>query len=171
MLSRNEIEQTLVEWARAWSEHDLDGVMALFHDDVLFESWTGAKVRGKASLWRAWAPWFHDHGGFWFSMDEILVDEKAQKALLRWWLEWPSRERGHEGKPERRQGIDILYFRDGKVAQKLTFSKTSVEIGGQKVQLSAAGETKPVSPGAWAFGSTCSASRETGQALRSLERQ
>ena len=64
MLTRDEIAQALAEWQVAWNKHDLDGVMALFHDEVVFENWTGARVAGKRALRRAWAPWFAEHGGF-----------------------------------------------------------------------------------------------------------
>lgn len=46
-LSRNEIEKALKQWNLAWDNHDLEGVMALFHEEVVFDNWTGGKVRGK----------------------------------------------------------------------------------------------------------------------------
>jgi ketosteroid isomerase-like protein len=48
-LSKQQIKETLMGWNAAWDIHDLDGVMALFHKDVLFENWTGGKVKGKAA--------------------------------------------------------------------------------------------------------------------------
>ena len=136
-LSRKEIGTILSEWLRAWNEHDLDRVMDLFHDEVIFENWTGARVKGKRALGRAWAPWFANHGGFRFVERETLIDEIAQSVLLRWRLEWPSQTRGYEGKLERREGVDVLHLSEGKIIRKLTFSKTAVEIDGITVQLSA----------------------------------
>ena len=46
-LSRNEIEKALKKWNLAWDNHDLEGVMELFHEEVVFDNWTGARVRGK----------------------------------------------------------------------------------------------------------------------------
>ncbi len=137
MLSREEIEQALLEWQQAWNEHDIDGVMKLFHDDVLFENWTGGQARGKDGLRRAWAPWFANHNGFRFAEEETFIDEAEQKVLYRWQLEWPSLERGYEGRPEIRRGVDVLHFQDGKIIQKLTYSKTTIEIDGKRVRLSA----------------------------------
>ena len=134
-LSRNEIRTTISEWQRAWNDHDLDGVLDLFHDEVIFEHWTGARVKGKRALRRAWAPWFANHGGFRFVEEETLIDETAQSVLWRWRLEWPSRTDGYEGKPERREGVDVLHLCDGKINRKLTFSKTVVEIDGTALQL------------------------------------
>lgn len=137
MLSRDEIGQALIEWQQAWNEHDIDRVMELFHDDVLFENWAGEQVTGKEPLRRAWAPWFANHNGFRFTEKETFIDEAAQKVLYRWQLEWPSSEKGYEGRPERRRGVDVLHFRDGKIIRKLVYSKTIIEIDGEKVRLSA----------------------------------
>jgi len=46
-LSREEIITTLKEWNLAWENHDLDGVMRLYHDDIYFENWTGDTLKGK----------------------------------------------------------------------------------------------------------------------------
>ena len=134
-LSRSEIETALKQWNLAWDRHDLEGVMALFHEDVVFENWTGARVKGKESLRKAWAPWFARHGNFRFVEEETFIDEKAQKVLYRWSLEWPSLERGYEGKPEKRRGVDVIHFKDGKIIDKLTYSKTTVEINGKRRSL------------------------------------
>ena len=83
MQTRREIFEALAAWQEAWDSHDLDGVMELFHEDVLFENWTGARVRGRENLRRAWAPWFMDHGDFRFTREDTFVDEAQQKALTR----------------------------------------------------------------------------------------
>ncbi len=135
LLTRQEIRNALKEWNRSWDDHDLEGVLKLMHDDVLFENWTGGKAIGKEALRKAWAPWFANHGGFRFIEEETFVDEKEQKVLFRWELAWPSFERGFEGKPEKRRGVDVLHFQDGKIIKKLTYSKTTVEIDGENFPL------------------------------------
>ena len=134
-LSRNEIEESLARWQQAWNRHDLEGVMELMHDQILFENWTGARVKGKARLRRAWSAWFANHGGFKFTEEETFVDETKQKALYRWQLRWPSLGKGYEGKPEHREGVDVLHFQDGKIVRKLTYSKTTLDIDGVQVPL------------------------------------
>jgi len=134
-LSRTEIEDLLIQWNAAWDHHDLEGVMRFFHDDILFENWTGGQARGKDALRKAWEPWFENHGGFRFTGEDTFIDEREQKVLYRWLLEWPSRERGYEGLWEKRRGVDIMHFKDGKIIQKLTFSKTTIEIEGKGVPL------------------------------------
>ncbi|MFH1481142.1 MAG: nuclear transport factor 2 family protein [Pseudomonadota bacterium] len=134
-LSREEIKDALRQWNLAWDDHDLEGVMKLFHDDILFENWTGGKAMGKEALRKAWEPWFTYHGGFLFAEEETFIDEKEQKVLYRWQLEWPSHEKGHEGRPEKRRGVDVLHFKDGKIIKKLTYSKTTIEIDGKRIPL------------------------------------
>lgn len=136
-LTKNEIKEALYKWNRAWDDHDLDGVMVLFHDDVLFENWTGGKAEGKEALRKAWEPWFANHGGFRFTPEDTFIDEDEQKVLYRWQLDWPSFEKGFAGKSEMRRGVDVIHFKDGKIAQKLTYSKTTIEIDGQRIPLSA----------------------------------
>jgi ketosteroid isomerase-like protein len=137
VLSRDELIKAMTDWELAWNAHDIDGVMALFHDDVFFEHWHGARVRGKQALRDAWAPWFANHGGFRFTTEELIVDETAQKVLYRWQFDWPSLEKGYEGRPEKRRGVDVVHFRDGKIINKITYSKTTIEIDGQRVKLTA----------------------------------
>jgi ketosteroid isomerase-like protein len=133
--SREELIAVMTEWNLAWDRHDLNGVMELFHEEVLFENWTGGKARGKEALRKAWASWFADHGGFRFKEEDLFADEKEQKVLYRWELSWPSREKGFEGKLEKRRGVDVIHFKDGMIIQKMTYSKTTLEIDGQRVAL------------------------------------
>jgi len=137
-LSREEIIEALIQWDRAWQNYDLDGVMQLFHDEIVFEHWSGGKVKGKEALRNAWDPWFANPGGFRFIDEETFIDEKEQKVLYRWLLKWPSFEKGYEGKPEKRQGVDVMHFKDGKIIKKLTYSKTTIDIGGERIPLLAA---------------------------------
>ena len=134
-LSRHELRALLTEWQDAWNRHDLEGVMSLFDDDILFDDWTGQQVRGKALLRRIWSSWFACHGGFRFVEEEILIDEEQQKVVYCWRLEWPSREASYTGRPECRSGVDVLHFRNGLITRKLSYSKTTVDIDGKRVPL------------------------------------
>ena len=137
VLTRDEIKESLTEWNEAFNAHDLEGVLEGLHDDIYFENWTGGKVKGIESLKTAWVPWFKDHGGFRFTPEDILIDEAQQKAVTRWRLDWPSTETGYEVLHETRRGVDVMRFEDGKVIEKLTYSKTTLEIDGRIVRLRA----------------------------------
>ena len=134
-LKKQQIKDALDKWNQAWDNHYLDGVMELFHEDIYFENWTGGRAKGKEALRQAWQDWFENHGGFRFNEEELFVDEVEQKVLYRWELEWPSLEPGHEGHFEKRRGVDVIHFQDGKIINKLTYSKTTVEIGGKRIRL------------------------------------
>lgn len=134
-LSKEEIRDTLEAWYNSWNNHDMDEIMKLFHDEILFENWTGGEARGKEALRKAWTPWFTNHGGFRFTEEETFIDEKEQKVLYRWVLDWPSMEKGYEGKSEKRRGVDVIHFKDGKIIKKLTYSKTTIDISGEKIKL------------------------------------
>jgi len=138
-LSREKLADLLNHWNHAWARYDLDGVMALFHEDVVFDNWTGGRASGRQALYDAWAPWFRNHGGFKFTEEDTFIDVDEQKVLFRWRLDWPSSEKGYTGKPETRKGVDIIHFKDGKIIQKLTYSKTTIEIGGKRIRLSTGG--------------------------------
>ena len=132
VLSRRDIKEILEKWLKAWDEHDLDGVVEPFDEDVVFEHWTGAVIRGKNELIAAWRRWFDEQGGFRFIKEDIFIDETDQKALFRWIYEGPAFGRKHEGRKEVRRGVDLLYFRDGKIIEKSVYSKTGIEIDGKK---------------------------------------
>lgn len=125
----------LHEWDLAWKKYDLDKVMVFFHTDAFFENWNGAYVKGAESIRKAWKNWFDNHGRFRFIEEEIFIDETVQKVLYRWILEWPSAEPGYEGQMEIRKGVDILHLHDGKIINKLTYTKTNVEIDGRRLAL------------------------------------
>jgi hypothetical protein len=134
-LSKTEIMLLFNEWLIAWNKHDLEGVMNLLHDEIVFENWTGAKIVGKNLLKKAWTLWFSNHGNFMFSEEGLFFDANEQKMVFRWKLEWPSRLTKYKGKNEIRHGVDVLYFKDGKLIEKHTYSKTTVQIEGLPISL------------------------------------
>lgn len=136
-LTKSDMLDAIHLWLNAWDEHCLDGVMALMHDQVVFENWTGVAIAGKQALRRAWAPWFLRHGDFRFIYEDIFIDAEQQKALFQWRLEWPSLEAAYKGKPEVRSGVDVLHFLDGKIYKKYSYSRTTLMIDGEPAILSA----------------------------------
>lgn len=138
-LNKSEILKLMDDWSGAWNRHDFEAVMAGFHEDVLFENWTGGRAVGKEALRKAWTPWFENHGDFVFRTESFIADEEGQRVTWQWTLEWPSLEKGFEGKKEIRRGVDVIELKDGKVFRKCTYSKTTLEIDGRKTPLAAAG--------------------------------
>ncbi|MBU2645552.1 nuclear transport factor 2 family protein [bacterium] len=135
-LTRDEIKNALNVWNQAWADYNLEGVIALFDDNILFDNWTGGQVKGKTPLFKAWEPWFKNNGGFRFSEEDTFIDVELQKVLYQWRLDWPSTEKGFEGKPEVRRGVDVMTFQNGKIISKLTYCKTTIDIQGDRKRLS-----------------------------------
>jgi len=130
-----EVKLVFKEWLKSWNNHDLEGVLSLFHNDVIFDNFTGTKIVGREMLQKVWKPWFLNHGNFMFFEEDIFFDEKEQKMLFMWRLEWPSSIKSYKDKLEIRRGVDVLYFSDGKIIQKLSYSKTTIKIDGTLVSL------------------------------------
>lgn len=136
-LLKTEILKMIKEWLTQWNSYNLEGVLELMHEDIIFENWTGAIVKGKNNLQRSWAPWFLKHGNFKFITEDIFVDEQEQKVLISWTFLWPSLEKYFKGKPEVRRGVDVIHLMDGKIYRKYTYSKTTIQIDTMQVLLSA----------------------------------
>jgi hypothetical protein len=133
--SKLEIQKQLKEWLNAWDEHNLDKVMEVMHDEVIFENWTGTVVSGKEKLRKSWIKWFKNHNGFKFSEEDIFIDEYEQKVLFQWKLEWLSFEKEYQGAKEIRRGVDIIHFLNGKIYRKSSYSKTTIQINNSPVVL------------------------------------
>ncbi len=120
----------------AWERYDLDAVMELFHEEILFKNWDGKTIRGKELLRKSWKLWFN-RKDFRFIREDLIMDEQAQKVVFLWLLEWPSPEPGLKGQPEVRKGVDILYFREGKIIRKLTYTETTIQGSSENILLQA----------------------------------
>jgi ketosteroid isomerase-like protein len=134
MLTKKQILEIVTRWNETWNKHDIEKVAELFHDDIIFEHWTGVKIKGSKALKNAWEPWFKNHGGFRFNTEDLFVDEEAQKVLFQWSLDWPSVEKRYDGRPEHRRGVDVMCFKDDKIIHKCTYCKTTIEIEGKLVK-------------------------------------
>ncbi len=136
-LSGSEIKNLFDQWIISWGRYDLEGIMALMHNDVIFENWDGSVIKGKNLLRKAWTLWFTEKKNFRFITEDIFIDEKEQKLLFRWHLEWPSREPAFKGKLEVRKGVDVIHFYEAKIILKMTYTQTMIRINGKPVILHA----------------------------------
>jgi uncharacterized protein (TIGR02246 family) len=134
-MSKNETETLLEEWLKAWDKHDLDGVVRPFAEDAVFETWTGFRIKGREGIRKAWRRWFDNHESFRFERETVFVSGSGDRAAFAWKYRGPSLEKDFTGETEVRRGVDILYFENGEIVEKSTFSKTVFEIGGRRVIL------------------------------------
>jgi ketosteroid isomerase-like protein len=120
--------KTFNHWLDAWDNHDIEGIMELLHDEIIFENWDGTIIKGKKILKKAWVIWFSQNDNFKFTKKEIFIDDHSQKLLFRWQLKWKSHEKNFENKYEVRDGVDIIHYNQNKIILKTSFIKTKIRI-------------------------------------------
>ena len=105
-----------------WNGHDVDGILAMMTDDVVFEAsfgkdpW-GTRVEGKPAVRE------HLHGMFTripdVRWDEIRHFAHPELAVV----EWITSGTPHGGARYEAYGCDVLALRDGRIAAKRSFRK------------------------------------------------
>lgn len=118
-------EAFVTQFNNVWNGHDIDGILAMMTDDVIFEAsfgsdpW-GTRVVGKAAL-RA----------FLQDMLERIPDVRwdeirhfAHPELVV--VEWLTSGTPRGGRPFKVEGCDILTVRAGKIAAKRSYRKGMV---------------------------------------------
>lgn len=114
-------DAALARFSRAFGAGDVDAVMALMTEDCVFESTSpapdGSRHESAAAVRRVWEELFGDTSAASFTEEESFTCE--DRGVLRWRYSWtrPDGSTGHV------RGVDVLRFRDGKVAEKLSYVK------------------------------------------------
>ena len=123
-LTRAQLADLVIRFTEAFNRDDLDGVMAFMADDAIYDEFNGKVNYGKAAIRAAFEPQFRgDYGVLRFHTEDLFVDTEAGKALIRWLctLERNGRCRGW-------RGLDVLYFENGQIKEKLTYAKAEVPL-------------------------------------------
>ena len=104
----------------AFNRHDIDAVMALMTDDVVFETTgpapDGKRCVGQTEVRAAWEEFFAASPTDAFTAEEIFAT--GDRCVVRWRYEWDAADpTAHV------RGVDVIRVRDGKVAEKLAYVK------------------------------------------------
>lgn len=104
----------------AFNTHDVDAIMALMTDDVIFDNTTppdGERYVGQEAVRGFWERFFGANPRAWF--EGIDVFDAGDRCTVRWIFTFDSEaaEKGHV------HGVDVFSVRDGKVAEKLSYVK------------------------------------------------
>ena len=121
-MTRDEIETLTREFTAAFNRDDLEGVMAYFAADGVYDELDGRRSTGKTAIRVAFEPQFQGaYGKIRFHEEDLIVDAETGKAMISWicTLETP---RG----PAAWRGLDLLHWRGGKLAVKQTYCKAKV---------------------------------------------
>jgi hypothetical protein len=96
-MNRAEVNAFVDNWLRAWNDHDLEGVLGHFSDDVVFASPLATQLladsdgvlRGKAALREYWAEGLRlipdlrfDVVGVYLGVGVLVINYKNQKGGL-----------------------------------------------------------------------------------------
>jgi ketosteroid isomerase-like protein len=99
-----------------FNRRDVDAIMALMTDDVVFESTgpppDGERHEGAAAVRAMWEKLFADSAHARFDAEEVVV--AGDRATVRWRYDWGD---GHV------RGVDVFRVRDGKVCEKFSYVK------------------------------------------------
>jgi ketosteroid isomerase-like protein len=108
--------------ATAFDEHDLDGIMAHFADDAVFEAprgpdpW-GTRFDGLAAIRQAFAARFAGIPDIRYEQDQHFVD--GDRGASEWTLSGTTTD----GERIEVRGCDLWTLRDGKVLKKDSYWK------------------------------------------------
>jgi len=105
----------IVRFNEAFGRKDVDAVMALMTDDVVFEDTSppdGGRHEGQDAVRAAWTKLFTDAPNGRFTTEHGVVAE--DRATYQWVFDWGD---GHV------RGIDLFKVKDGKVAEKFSYVK------------------------------------------------
>lgn len=101
----------------ALNAHDLEAVLALVTDDIVFESTTpppdGARYEGRDAVAQAWGQMIAATPQARFDVEEQFTDGSG-RVVVRWRYDWGD---GHV------RGVDIVRVRNGRLAESLAYVK------------------------------------------------
>ena len=119
MIERTVLEEFVVRFTEAFNREDLEEVLSLMSEDAVYEQFDGRRSIGKQAIREVLTPQFRgDFGRIRFQIEDVFVDERAGKALVRWRCEIEKAARRRFWR-----GLDILHVRDGLVREKHTYAK------------------------------------------------
>ena len=104
----------------AISRRDVDAMMAVLTDDVIWDTTTppdGERHEGHAAVRKAGEAFFASSQQATFETEELVA--LGDRAIQRWVYRWVDRD----GKQGHVRGVDIFRVRDGKVAEILSYVK------------------------------------------------
>jgi ketosteroid isomerase-like protein len=107
---------TIERFNEAFNRHDVDAIMALMTDDVVFENTSpspdGERYEGQAAVRGMWDRFFSSSPRATFAAEEIVA--LGDRCVVRWRYDWGD---GHV------RGVDIFRVENGKVSEKLSYVK------------------------------------------------
>lgn len=111
----------LDEFNAAFNRHDARAMLALMTDDCVFENTypppDGTRYQGRDAVLAFWDAFFAESPAA-----EIVVEASfvaAEHGVQRWRYSWQDTQ----GQAGHVRGVDVFRFRDGLIAEKLSYVK------------------------------------------------
>jgi ketosteroid isomerase-like protein len=119
VIERESLEQLVVRFTDAFNRDDLEQVLSMMSEDAIYDEFDGRRHQGRNEIRAAFEPQFRgDFGRIRFESEDLFVDERAGRALIRWRCVI---DKG--GRVRFWRGLDILHVRGGLIAEKHTYAK------------------------------------------------
>jgi uncharacterized protein (TIGR02246 family) len=118
MFDQEVVVDVVARFNEAFNRHDIEAVMALMTDDVVFENTSGGRFEGQEAVRAVLARAFELMLTGWFETEKTIA--LGDHVVVLWLYAFDRRdpERGHI------RGADIFRVRDGRVAEKLSYVKS-----------------------------------------------
>ena len=113
--------QTIAEFNSACNRADLDAMMAVTAEDVVFENtWPppdGTRVAGRAAFRAFWVDFFRDSTNPRFESEEEIP--AGDRCVVRWIFHWDNAD----GTSGHVRGVDVFRVKNGKISEKFAYVK------------------------------------------------
>ena len=113
---------TIRRFVEATNRHDVDAIVALMTEDVVFENTfpppDGERHEGQAALRAFWDELFRNSPNAYFETEETFA--AGERCVVRWRYRWAADE---PARPGHVRGVDVFRVREEKVAEKLSYVK------------------------------------------------
>ncbi len=119
MTERETLEQLVVRFTDAFNRDDLEQVLSMMSEDAIYDEFDGRRRHGRSEIRAAFEPQFRgDFGRIRFQPEDLFVDERAGRALIRWRC---TIDKG--GRTRLWRGLDVLHVKGGLITEKHTYAK------------------------------------------------
>lgn len=106
---------------QAFNRHDVAAMMAMMTEDCLFENTypppDGARFAGQEAVRLFWEDFFRASPWAHIRIEDVFVT--GERGFQRWVYSWGEAE----GSSGYIRGVDLFRFRDGRIAEKLSYVK------------------------------------------------
>jgi steroid delta-isomerase-like uncharacterized protein len=112
------IPATIARFNEAFNQHDVEAVMRLMTDDIVFENTSGGRFEGHAAVRGVLTRAFELMSMGRFDTEGMFAAGDRCVVLWTYTFNTAEPERGHV------RGVDVFRVRDGLVAEKFSYVKS-----------------------------------------------